>query len=81
LDVVICNVQLVIVWATGILVLVRCFSHREIFDKDIAACLGSSFSRVPYIIVVVCGLTSWMFLLHITDLMGKCFLVYTAFNF
>jgi palmitoyltransferase len=80
LDVVICNVQLVIVWATGILVLVRCFSHREIFDKDIAACLGSSFSRVPYITVVVCGLT-WMFLLHITDLMGKFFLVYTTFNF
>jgi len=48
-----CLLLLVIVWATGILVLVRCFSHREIFDKDIAACLGSSFSRVPYITVVV----------------------------
>jgi hypothetical protein len=50
----ICNVQLLILWATGILVIVRCFSHRESFDKEIAAHLGSSFSRMPYIILVVC---------------------------
>jgi hypothetical protein len=40
------------VWATGILVLVRCFSHRDNFDEEITASLGSSFSRVPYIGVV-----------------------------
>ncbi|KAH9572175.1 hypothetical protein CY35_02G133100 [Sphagnum magellanicum] len=44
--------MLVIVWATGILVLVRCFSHRDNFDEEITASLGSSFSRVPYIAVV-----------------------------
>jgi hypothetical protein len=37
----------------GILVIVRCFSHRESFDKEIAAHLGSSFPRMPYIILVV----------------------------
>ncbi len=49
----ICNVQLLILWAMGILVIVRCFSHRESFDKEIAAHLGSSFPRMPYIILVV----------------------------
>jgi flagellar biosynthesis component FlhA len=44
--------MLLILWATGILVIVRCFSHRESFDKEIAAHLGSSFSRMPYIILV-----------------------------
>ncbi|CAK9858631.1 unnamed protein product [Sphagnum jensenii] len=47
-----CLLMLLILWATGILVIVRCFSHRESFDKEIAAHLGSSFSRMPYIILV-----------------------------
>jgi len=64
----ICNVQLLILWATGILVIVRCFSHRESFDKEIAAHLGSSFSRMPYIILVVCDSISCFCLLHTTDL-------------
>ena len=46
--------QLVIVWATGIGVLVRCFSEKTRFEKEIIHRLGSSFSRVAYIIVVVC---------------------------
>lgn len=48
------DLQLVIVWTTGIVVLVRCFSHERGFEKEIIHRLGSSFSRVPYIIVVVC---------------------------
>nr|XP_024383416.1 probable protein S-acyltransferase 22 isoform X2 [Physcomitrium patens]PNR49213.1 hypothetical protein PHYPA_011109 [Physcomitrium patens] len=48
-----CLLLLVIVWTTGIGVLVRCFSQKAIFEKEIIHSLGSSFSRVPYIIVVV----------------------------
>jgi hypothetical protein len=48
------TLQLVIVWTTGIGVLVRCFSQKTSFEKEIIHRLGSSFSRVPYIIVVVC---------------------------
>jgi hypothetical protein len=59
--------QLVIVWATGILVLVRCFSRRDNFDEEIIASLGSSFSRVPYIAVVVCHSTSWLSLPNAMD--------------
>ncbi|KAG0620407.1 hypothetical protein M758_4G213400 [Ceratodon purpureus] len=48
-----CLLLLVIVWATGIGVLVRCFSEKTHFEKEIIHRLGSSFSRVAYIIVVV----------------------------
>lgn len=45
--------QLVIVWCTGIGVLVRCFTQKATFEKEISHRLGRSFPRVPYIIVVV----------------------------
>jgi hypothetical protein len=63
-----CNVQLLILWATGILVIVRCFSHRESFDKEIAAHLGSSFSQMPYIILVVCDSISCLSVYYILQI-------------
>nr|XP_024370381.1 probable protein S-acyltransferase 22 [Physcomitrium patens] len=48
-----CLLLLVIVWTTRIGVLVRCFAQKTSFNKEIIRRLGSSFSRVSYIIVVV----------------------------
>ncbi|KAK4780850.1 hypothetical protein SAY87_016956 [Trapa incisa] len=39
-------------WATGILVLLRCSLEKKRFTVDIASKLGSSFSLVPFVIVV-----------------------------
>ncbi|CAA7393501.1 unnamed protein product [Spirodela intermedia] len=44
---------LVLQWLIGVLVLVRCFLERRRFTVDIALKLGSSFSLVPFVIVVV----------------------------
>ncbi|GAB2280234.1 Probable protein S-acyltransferase 22 [Dionaea muscipula] len=43
---------LILQWSTGILVLVCCFVDRKSFTADIISKLGSSFSVVPYVIVV-----------------------------
>ncbi|KAJ9187439.1 hypothetical protein P3X46_002894 [Hevea brasiliensis] len=43
---------LILQWSTGILVLVCCFLERKRFSVDISSKLGSSFSLVPFIIVV-----------------------------
>ncbi|KAK1362049.1 S-acyltransferase [Heracleum sosnowskyi] len=43
---------LILQWSTGILVLIRCFLEHKRFSADIATNLGSSFSIVPYVIVV-----------------------------
>ncbi|XP_054825388.1 probable protein S-acyltransferase 22 isoform X2 [Prosopis cineraria] len=40
-------------WSTGVFVLIRCFLERKQFSVDVSSKLGSSFSLVPYIIVVV----------------------------
>lgn len=47
------RLQLILQWSAGILVLVRCFVDQRHFNVDIATKLGSSFSLVPFIIVVV----------------------------
>ncbi|WCJ22179.1 DHHC-type zinc finger family protein [Euphorbia peplus] len=44
---------LILQWSTGILVLICCFVDRKQFSADISAKLGSSFSLVPFVIVVV----------------------------
>ncbi|XWS34150.1 hypothetical protein CRYUN_Cryun21dG0015400 [Craigia yunnanensis] len=44
---------LILQWSTGILVLICCFSERKQFSVDISSKLGSSFSLVPFVIVVV----------------------------
>ncbi|KAE8664630.1 putative protein S-acyltransferase 22 [Hibiscus syriacus] len=43
---------LILQWSTGILVLICCFIERKQFSADISAKLGSSFSLVPFVIVV-----------------------------
>lgn len=45
--------QLILQWSTGIVVLICCFLDHKRFSVDIATKLGSSFSLVPYVIVVV----------------------------
>ncbi|KAF2325427.1 hypothetical protein GH714_028615 [Hevea brasiliensis] len=47
-----CSPLLILQWSTGILVLVCCFLERKQFSVDISSKLGSSFSLVPFIIVV-----------------------------
>ncbi|XVF43174.1 hypothetical protein PTKIN_Ptkin02bG0019200 [Pterospermum kingtungense] len=44
---------LILQWSTGIFVLIRCFIERKQFSVDISLKLGSSFSLVPFVIVVV----------------------------
>lgn len=43
---------LIVQWCTGILIMVCCFIDRKRYSVDIAAKLGSSFSLVPFVIVV-----------------------------
>ncbi|XP_022727423.1 probable protein S-acyltransferase 22 [Durio zibethinus] len=43
---------LILQWSTGILVLICCFTERKQFSMDISSKLGSSFSLVPFVIVV-----------------------------
>ncbi|ONK60046.1 uncharacterized protein A4U43_C08F13630 [Asparagus officinalis] len=43
---------LILQWCIGILVLILCFLERKRFSVEISAKLGSSFSLVPFIIVV-----------------------------
>jgi hypothetical protein len=49
-----CNLgQLILQSAIGVLVLVLCFVERKDFSVQIVSKLGSSFSLVPFVIVVV----------------------------
>ncbi|GMI87413.1 hypothetical protein like AT1G69420 [Hibiscus trionum] len=43
---------LILHWSTGILVLICCFIDRKQFSADISTKLGSSFSLIPFVIVV-----------------------------
>lgn len=47
------RLQLIIQWSTGIFVLILCFLKRKQFATDISSKLGSSFTVVPFVIVVV----------------------------
>ena len=47
------RLQLILQWTTGLFVLVCCFIERKRFSADIATNLGSSFSLVPFVLVVV----------------------------
>ncbi|KAH7570042.1 hypothetical protein JRO89_XS05G0036100 [Xanthoceras sorbifolium] len=46
------RLQLILQWSTGILVLICCFLEWKRFSVDISSKLGSSFSVVPFVIVV-----------------------------
>jgi hypothetical protein len=45
--------QLILQWIVGVLVLILCFLNRHKFSVEILSKLGSSFSLVPFVIVVV----------------------------
>ncbi|XP_061368023.1 probable protein S-acyltransferase 22 [Gastrolobium bilobum] len=56
-------------WSTGILVLIRCFLERKQFPVDITSKLGSSFSLVPFVIVVsVCSILAMIATLPVAQL-------------
>ncbi|KAK4773881.1 hypothetical protein SAY87_028900 [Trapa incisa] len=56
-------------WTTGILVLIRCFLEKKRFYVDIAAKLGSSFSLVPFVIVVaICAFLAMLATLPLAQL-------------
>ncbi|CAN0923584.1 Probable protein S-acyltransferase 22 [Linum grandiflorum] len=60
---------LIFQWATGILVLVCCFIERKRFVVEISSKLGSSFSLVPFIMVVaVCTILAMLATLPLSQL-------------
>ncbi|KAJ0724910.1 putative protein S-acyltransferase [Helianthus annuus] len=60
---------LILQWSTGIVVLICCFLDHERFNLDIATKLGSSFSLVPYVIVVaVCTILAMIATLPLVQL-------------
>nr|KYP63941.1 putative S-acyltransferase At1g69420 family [Cajanus cajan] len=62
-------ILLILQWVTGILVLICCFIEKKKFSADIASQLGSSFSLVPFVIVVaVCTILAMMATLPLAQL-------------
>uniref|UniRef100_A0A1J3EDY0 S-acyltransferase n=1 Tax=Noccaea caerulescens TaxID=107243 RepID=A0A1J3EDY0_NOCCA len=60
---------LIMQWSTGIFVLVLCLLRRNQFNADISLKLGSSFSLVPFVIVVgVCTLLAMLATLPLAQL-------------
>jgi hypothetical protein len=56
-------------WSTGIFVLVLCLLRRNQFNADIALKLGSSFSLIPFVIVVgVCTVLAMLATLPLAQL-------------
>nr|KJB80280.1 hypothetical protein B456_013G090000 [Gossypium raimondii] len=56
---------LILQWSTGILVLICCFIDRKQFSTDIATKLGSSFSLVPFVIVV--GISTYDYIIALRE--------------
>ncbi|KAL3685000.1 hypothetical protein R1sor_003022 [Riccia sorocarpa] len=62
--------MLITQWSIGIFVLVRCFRGKHKFDAEIVQKLGSSFSRVPFVIVVtLCTFLAMLATLPLTQLL------------
>ncbi|KAL5100164.1 hypothetical protein RYX36_004491 [Vicia faba] len=60
---------LILQWLTGIVVLVCCFMKRKEFSVDVSSKLGSSFSLVPFVIVVaVCTILAMIATLPLVQL-------------
>lgn len=60
---------LILQWSTGILVLICCFLERKRFSVDITTKLGSSFTVVPFVIVVaVCTILAMIATLPLAQL-------------
>ncbi|KAK7362402.1 hypothetical protein VNO77_04513 [Canavalia gladiata] len=56
-------------WLTGILVLICCFVKRKQFSVDISSKLGTSFSLVPFVLVVsVCTILAMVATLPVVQL-------------
>ncbi|MCH89578.1 putative protein S-acyltransferase 22-like, partial [Trifolium medium] len=56
-------------WLTGIVVLICCFLKRKEFSVDVSSKLGSSFSLVPFVIVVaVCTMLAMIATLPLVQL-------------
>ncbi|GER43773.1 S-acyltransferase [Striga asiatica] len=60
---------LILQWSTGILVLILCFLEKKKFSTDISSKLGSSFTVVPFVIVVaVCTILAMIATLPLAQL-------------
>ncbi|CAN4122147.1 unnamed protein product [Withania somnifera] len=60
---------LILQWSTGILVLICCFIEKKKFSAEITSKLGSSFSIVPFVIVVaVCTVLAMIATLPLAQL-------------
>ncbi|KAL8518623.1 hypothetical protein ACS0TY_009827 [Phlomoides rotata] len=60
---------LIFQWSTGILVLILCFLKKKQFAMDISSKLGSSFTVVPFVIVVaVCTILAMIATLPLAQL-------------
>lgn len=60
---------LILQWVTGIFVLISCFLERKRYSVDISSKLGSSFSLVPFVIVVaVCTILAMLATLPLAQL-------------
>ncbi|XP_004490124.1 probable protein S-acyltransferase 22 [Cicer arietinum] len=60
---------LILQWLTGIVVLICCFLKRKEFSVDVSSKLGSSFSLVPFVIVVaVCTMLAMIATLPLVQL-------------
>ncbi|RDY11321.1 putative protein S-acyltransferase 22, partial [Mucuna pruriens] len=63
------GLQLILQWLTGILVLICCFIEKKKFSMDVSSKLGSSFSLVPFVIVVaVCTILAMIATLPLAQL-------------
>ncbi|CAL5428778.1 unnamed protein product [Camellia sinensis] len=63
------RLQLILQWSTGIIVLICCFLERKSFSVDVTTKLGSSFTVVPFVIVVVvCTILAMIATLPLTQL-------------
>lgn len=63
------RLQLILQWLTGIAVLICCFLKRKEFSVDVSSKLGSSFSLVPFVIVVaVCTILAMVATLPLVQL-------------
>lgn len=65
-------------WSIGIFVLVRCFSDKHKFDKEIVQKLGSSFTRTPFVVVVVSSHWNLLVLVMVSSPHANPFLETTA---
>lgn len=61
--------MLILQWSTGILVLICCFLEKKKFSSEITTKLGSSFTVVPFVIVVaVCTILAMIATLPLAQL-------------